>query len=240
MISFGVPWDTWEPVYEAIVADFEFDRGADEAARDELIELLAGRGLSPEHLPVSAGKTVAIAGAAPTISEEMEHLTEADLVFAASTASEVLIEAGIPVDIHVTDLDKDGRVVAKLAEDGVPIAVHAHGDNRDLLETAIPGIEARVFPTTQARPKRGIYNPGGFTDGDRAAFLADALGAAEVTFAGWSFDDPQVTSEKRRKLAWAERLLLWLEQRRGDRFDVLDGRRDRIELPGAFDTSRAN
>jgi uncharacterized Rossmann fold enzyme len=34
---------------------------------------------------------------------------------------------------------------------------------------------------------------------------------------------------KRRKLAWAERLLYWLERRRGERFSVLDGRRNGIE-----------
>jgi uncharacterized Rossmann fold enzyme len=46
---------------------------------------------------------------------------------------------------------------------------------------------------------------------------------------GWVFDDPAVSAEKREKLRWAERLLYWLERRRGQRFAVLDGRRDDIE-----------
>jgi uncharacterized Rossmann fold enzyme len=74
-----------------------------------------------------------------------------------------------------------------------------------------------------------VYNVGGFTDGDRAAFLADHCGADRLTFLGWDFDDPEVGPMKRRKLAWAERLLYWLERRRGERFGVLDGRRDAID-----------
>jgi hypothetical protein len=33
---------------------------------------------------------------------------------------------------------------------------------------------------------------------------------------------------KARKLQWAEHLLYWLERRRDDRFDVLEGRRDAL------------
>jgi len=84
-------------------------------------------------------------------------------------------------------------------------------------------------PTTQAAPASPVRNYGGFTDGDRAAFFADHFGAASLVFPGWDFEDPSVTTEKRQKLRWAERLLRWLEQRRGERFDVLDGRRDDIE-----------
>ena len=86
-----------------------------------------------------------------------------------------------------------------------------------------------MIPTTQAAPADGVRNFGGFTDGDRAAFFADAVGAAELVFPGWAFDDPTVSAEKRHKLGWAERLLYWLERRRDERFGVLDGRRDAID-----------
>ena len=86
-----------------------------------------------------------------------------------------------------------------------------------------------VLPTTQAAPAGPVSNPGGFTDGDRAAFLADARGADRLVFVGWDFDDPDVDPLKRQKLEWAERLLRWLERRRGERFDVLDGRRQGID-----------
>ena len=67
---------------------------------------------------------------------------------------------------------------------------------------------------------------------DRGAFLADHFGAARLVFPGWDLDDLSVGSEKAHKLAWAERLLAWLERRRGERFTVLDGRREAIEPVG--------
>jgi len=80
-------------------------------------------------------------------------------------------------------------------------------------------------------PRRPSTTPAGFTDGDRAAFLADACGADRLVFPGWSFDDPTVDAQKAKKLRWAERLLLVLEERRGERFAVLDGRREGIDRP---------
>ena len=62
-----------------------------------------------------------------------------------------------------------------------------------------------------------------------AAFLADRCGAARLVFPGWDLDDPAVDGQKARKLDWAERLLRLLERRRGERFPVLDGRRESID-----------
>jgi uncharacterized Rossmann fold enzyme len=134
----------------------------------------------------------------------------------------------------VTDLDKAPGVARDLTHAGTPVAVHAHGDNRGAIRGWVPGMATdRVLATTQVEPRGPVVNVGGFTDGDRAAFLADFLGAGALTFPGWDFDDPGVGAEKRRKLRWAERLLAWLERHRGERFGVLDGRRDGIEpLPG--------
>ena len=159
-----------------------------------------------------------------------DELRGADRVFAASTATDRLADAGVPVDAMVTDLDKNPETGAERTERGEPVVVHAHGDNRDSIDEWLPRYDARhVLATTQAAPRTPVANPGGFTDGDRAAFLADALGAAELVFVGWDFDDPGVSDGKARKLRWAERLLAWLERRRGERFALLDGRRDRID-----------
>ncbi len=130
----------------------------------------------------------------------------------------------------VTDLDKNPATVERLTERGVPVAVHGHGDNLDAIRTVVPNCDHEyVLPTTQAAPYGPVRNVGGFTDGDRAAFLADHAGAARLVFVGWDFDDPAVDPPKARKLEWAERLLFWLEARRDERFAVLDGRRDTIE-----------
>ncbi|MCU4925182.1 DUF115 domain-containing protein [Halobacteria archaeon AArc-dxtr1] len=220
----------WEPVYESILDDFGYDRAADEAARDELADVLAGE--EPAELEPMRGDRVAIAGAGPSLASpnELDRARDCDRVVAASTAADVLESAGVSVDCMVTDLDKNPETVVRLTERKTPVAVHAHGDNRPAIRAVVPNCRSEfVLPTTQAAPRGPVRNLGGFTDGDRAAFLADALGAGELGFVGWDLDDPSVDPVKARKLAWAERLLYWLEQRRGDRFSVLDGRREGIE-----------
>jgi hypothetical protein len=226
-------FDTWEPVYEAVLADFGFDRGADERARDDLARIWAGRvRYDPDRLD-AAGRTVAVAGAAPRLEDDRDLAAGADLVFAASGAAGRLLDAGVGVDCVVTDLDKDPDRALEISRTGTPVVGHAHGDNRDLVEAYGPRFAEGAFvPTTQAAPVGPVRNFGGFTDGDRAAFLADHLGADRLVFPGWAFDDPTVGAMKARKLEWAERLLRWLELRRGQRFSLLDGRRDGIDTDG--------
>jgi len=228
-------FEEWEPVYEAILADFGYDRAADERARNMLVDLLDGPGYDETTLAFGDA-TVAIAGGADRLLDELELAREADAVVAASVAAERLREHGVAVDCMVTDLDKVPGTAHRLTEAGTPVAVHAHGDNIPALREVVPDLRtAAVIPTTQARPIGPVRNYGGFTDGDRAAFLADALGAGRLLFPGWNFDDPSVGPEKRRKLAWAERLLYWLERRRDEQFAVLDGRREALAVPDGVD-----
>ncbi|WP_255149883.1 6-hydroxymethylpterin diphosphokinase MptE-like protein [Halorarius halobius] len=229
-------FDTWEPVYRRILADFGYDRESDERARDVLADLVGP--FDHARLEFLDGATVAVCGAAPTLGGELHVAREADAVVAASTAADVCREAGVDVDLLVTDLDKNPETARALTDSGVPVAAHAHGDNVGLVRDHVPTFAPEwTLPTTQAEPRGPVENFGGFTDGDRAAFLADEFGAADLLFPGWAFDDPAVGDEKARKLAWAERLLYWLERRRGERFAVLDGRRDDIDtsvLPPEF------
>ncbi|AGB15985.1 uncharacterized Rossmann fold enzyme [Halovivax ruber XH-70] len=225
-----VEFDEWEPVYEAIRSDFGYDRRADERARDRLLDRSSP--FQDRRNGIDPGTTVAVAGAAPSLATEVaiERASSADSVVAASTAVDVLEENGVTVDWMVTDLDKNPDTVIELATRSTPVAVHAHGDNVDAIDDVVPACpQGSILPTTQVRPRGHVVNVGGFTDGDRAAFLADSFGADELVFVGWAFDDPSVDSVKARKLAWAERLLYWLERRRGDHFDVLDGRRETID-----------
>ena len=218
----------WKPVYGTILSDFGFERAADERVRDRLAELTSA--FDGDRLPELSGSRVAVAGAAPSLAEELSLVREAEVVVAASAAADVCRDAGIGVDLMVTDLDKNPETAVELGREGVPVATHAHGDNAPAVETWVPRMADRwVLPTTQAAPVGPVENYGGFTDGDRAAFLADHFGAGALVFPGWDFDDPTVGPVKRRKLAWAERLLRWLELRRDERFDVLDGRRGGID-----------
>ncbi len=223
--------EEWDTIYEAILADFGYDRAGDEDARDRLAALVGDADpLVPDDITLEG--TVAVCGAAPTLADELDLARRADRVVAASNAAAICLRAEIEVDCMVTDLDKTPETARKLSKRDVPVAVHAHGDNLEALERYVPTFEIdSVLPTTQTRSAPPVVNLGGFTDGDRAAFLADRCGADRLVFPGWYFDDPTVTAEKAKKLRWAEQLLRLLEEQRGERFGVLDGRRDRIGRP---------
>jgi uncharacterized Rossmann fold enzyme len=229
-------YGTWSPVYREILRDFGYDSAGDERARDELADLT--RPFDLDRLDV-VGQTVAIAGGGPSLTDpdthrradELARAREADAVFAASVAADALREADIEIDCMVTDLDKNPATARELTREGTPVAAHAHGDNVPAVREWVPRFDAeQVLPTTQARPVAHVRNFGGFTDGDRAAFLADHLGARRLVFVGWDLDDPEVGDAKVKKLAWAERLLRWLEVRRGEEFEILDGRRDDLDV----------
>ncbi|KAB1188230.1 MULTISPECIES: 6-hydroxymethylpterin diphosphokinase MptE-like protein [Haloferax] len=217
----------WEPVYTQILDSFGFDRAGDEAARDVLASLVTP--FDRSRLAWD-GQTVAICGAAPSLADELSLLDDADVVVAASTAADVVRDAGYDLDMMVTDLDKNPETAVELTASGIPVAAAAHGDNVPAIREWVPQFESEhVLGTTQAAPVGPVVNWGGFTDGDRAAFIADELGAESLVFVGWDFDDPAVDEMKAHKLAWAERLVRWLEQRRNEEYAILDGRRDDIE-----------
>ena len=216
----------WEPIYEAILADLGFERRADERARDVAAEFASP--VSADRLAGLKNATVAVVGAAPSLATELDAFdpSSVDAVVAASTAVDVLADADIAVDLMVTDLDKNIETASELTHDGVVVAAHAHGDNIPAVREWLPQFGSQhTVVTTQAAPRGSVSNFGGFTDGDRAAFIADAFGASTLRFLGWDIDDPTVEPMKARKLRWAEHLLYWLERRRGDRFGMLDGRR---------------
>ncbi|RJX45188.1 hypothetical protein DM826_00380 [Halonotius aquaticus] len=228
-MSDSLAFTEWEPIYQAILADFGFDRAADERARDVAAEF--AEPFDHDRLAVFDGATVAVVGAAPSLTAEIAAFDpdSVDAIVAASTAVDVLADGDIAVDLMVTDLDKNTATARELTHQGTPVAAHAHGDNMPAVREWLPQFDSQhTLVTTQAAPTDAVANVGGFTDGDRAAFFADAFGADELRFLGWEFDDPAVGPMKARKLQWAEHLLYWLERRRDDRFDVLDGRRDAL------------
>lgn len=209
---------TWEPVYELLLADLGFDRAGDERARDRLASW--AEPFDPDRLGLD-GANVAVVAPGPSLAAELPAVDEADRVVAASSAADHLLASGRRPDLVVTDLDKTPTTAARLSRAGTPVAVHAHGDNLSALDAWLPEHDpASVLATTQAAPVDSVVNHGGFTDGDRGAFLADALGAARIEFVGWDLDDPSVDTMKAEKLAWARRLLRWLATRRDESFDI--------------------
>lgn len=205
-------WTAWAPTYRALVEDFGFDPRADEAARDALDAMLRDR------LPVDldalraalAGREAWIVGPAAAPPALRRVPAEAP-VLVADSAAQVALPVVRPLAI-VTDLD--GHVGVQVAANaaGVPLFVHAHGDNLPALRAHVPRLAGPVAGTTQAEPRGLVRNWGGFTDGDRACCLAAALGASRLALVGFDYDAPapksgQDVARKRRKLAWARRIV---------------------------------
>lgn len=113
--------------------------------------------------------------------------------------------------------DGDGTpYLEKGLNKGIPICLHAHGDNIDSWKKILEIIDddQEVILTHQTPYDiEGMYNPGGFTDGDRAVCIALALGATEIELVGFSIGEvgtwSAITDEKRKlmKLKWMNRVL---------------------------------
>jgi uncharacterized Rossmann fold enzyme len=194
----------WEPHYTAILEYFGFEREADEAAA-RLLADLADRDDVGLLEALIRGREVTVCGNAPSLPDEIDRIE--GTILAADAAAEVLADHGIRPDAVFTDLDGATDVFIDLSEQGTVMVVHAHGDNVPLLRHWVPRIPGPFVATTQAAPLPHVYNFGGFTDGDRAVFAADELGAATVRIVGFDLADKNVDPLKRGKLYWAGELL---------------------------------
>jgi len=197
-------FDEWEPYYLEILEHFGITREEDEKAARILASLLT----KDDCQLLSAlcrGETVTVCGNAPCLPLELDRIE--GCIFAADAASEVLRNSGIRPDAVFTDLDGATDDYLAMNNEGTIMVIHAHGDNIPHLLHWVPLFYGPVVGTTQARPFPPLHNFGGFSDGDRAAFAADALQAEQICFVGFDLDDRDVEPMKRGKLQWARRLL---------------------------------
>jgi hypothetical protein len=194
----------WEPYYQEILEYFGIDRAGDEEAARLLASLLTCDNII-SLASLTDGNDVTVCGNAPCLKDELGKIT--GIVFAADAAAEVLDTHGIRPDAIFTDLDGATDHFIELNREGTIIVIHAHGDNMPLLRHWVPRFPGKVVGTTQAAPLPHVYNFGGFSDGDRAVFAADELGASKITLVGFDLDDENVDPMKRGKLQWARKLL---------------------------------
>ncbi len=194
----------WERYYIQILEHFSFDRQEDEKAARILADLLPRDDISL-LLRFCRERTVTVCGNAPCLKRELDLIEGS--VLAADAAAEVLRASGIQPDAVFTDLDGATGDYPVMNRQGTLMVIHAHGDNIPLLRYWIPQFSGPLVGTTQARPFPPLHNFGGFTDGDRAVFAADHLGAARIILTGFDLDDPDVDFMKKEKLKWAYQLL---------------------------------
>jgi uncharacterized Rossmann fold enzyme len=197
-------FEEWEPYYLQILDYFAFDRDEDDRAAAVLDGLLDRDDL-PALAALCDGTGVTVCGNAPCLGRELHRIR--GVVFAADAAADLLCARGILPDAVFTDLDGASDGFFGMSRRGSVMVVHAHGDNIPLLKNWVPRFEGPVVATTQSTPQGRVHNFGGFTDGDRAVFAADALGASAIRIIGFDLDDRDVDPMKRGKLAWARTLL---------------------------------
>lgn len=211
-------WLAWAPTMAAIREEFGYDPEPDREAAHELRKLVPPtnrfRDLGVE---VRNRKDLVVAGCGPGLAKAKADVFVGKAVVAADGATERLRELGVVPRLVVTDLDGQPEALEWAAAQGSRMVVHAHGDNRKAIAALVPRLGPQVYGTHQLEPQPGLEplrNVGGFTDGDRAVLLCEALGARAALLVGFETDrepsryshgwDPKT---KPRKLAWAERIV---------------------------------
>jgi len=219
----------WESIYTKIVKDFHFSVKNDEKAADVLNTLLKQKiPLSLDELRDSIiGKEIIIFGAGPSLENSIiahKKMFVNKLKIAADGATTALLKYDIHPDIIVTDLDGKVADQLKANSDGSIVVMHTHGDNIDKIKRYVPRFKGKIVGTTQINPEPygNIHNFGGFTDGDRAVYLADHFHAKKIYLIGFDFNNEIGTYSfaenkdktlKLKKLKWCKNLINMLNKK---------------------------
>ncbi len=220
-------WTDWKPHYEWIVEQLGLNSNDDRKATSILSSLLEGtdfklvlKNLENEIV----GKDVIVCGAGPSLGVTLDNLKDRSelehrYIVAADGAVTALIERNIQCDLLVTDLDGKFEDIYNASQSGTITIVHGHGDNIPLLEKYVVKL-GNVLGSTQVEPLHNVFLWGGFTDGDRAAYIVSHYNPKRIILIGMDFGEIvgrwskpghsehcQGSSRKLMKLTIAEKLL---------------------------------
>ena len=212
-------WSVWRPWYIRIVERLGLDPEADVNAAKFLDDVLPEPNIT-ELTKLVRSKDCVVLGAGPSLDEDLEKLERRGWMnkplISADGATSALVKYR-PPDIVVTDLDGNVHDQLNAWNRESWLVLHAHGDNLDQIQRVAPRIDKRVLGTTQVEPSGKLFNFGGFTDGDRAAFMAHELGASRVYLAGMDLGSEigrhsgdKDIRRKLVKLSICKELLAWL------------------------------
>ena len=236
-------YSEWAPQYDRIRKEFGFDLAREEAAAELLESLLPeprrADPLAGAHARLE-GREAIVVGHAPNAGPpplwRRRATSPAPALIAADGATVPCLAAGLVPSVIVTDLD--GPVPSEIGANrrGSLVVVHAHGDNLAAIREWVPQFPGEIAGSWSGPPRDALLDVGGFTDGDRGAFLADHVGATRVVLWGFDFDrvdeaDPGARARKLAKLAWARRALDLLARK--GRAPLVVWRADGSEVPYA-------
>lgn len=228
----------WRAEYARIVDELGIDPEGDRRASEFLSQVFRDAPCVLRGLPDAVGRRLSVVvGASDHVHEDLrslEHVLHGfrDDVYlvSADSATPALLDVGLVPDAVVTDLDCPEQELLKAHSLGSLFFVHGHGDNLEALARLAIRIRDRAEPTCQVPDPVGhVHNFGGFTDGDRAVYIASALGCRTIVLVGMclscgvselsSRGKPRTTSwiaRKSKKLEIARRLLTLHHRHRPD------------------------
>jgi len=177
--------------YRSIANRLGLDATKDSAATAELDKRVGEFDLD-YFKGLLAGKKVIVFGAGPSLADDVRAVRKSRLLgdailVAADGAAKALTLAGLVPHVIVTDLDGAPPTLIWCAKHGSAVVVHAHADNILRMRTWVPRLKGKVFGTTQRAPTSKVLNFGGFTDGDRAVYLAEHFRPQLIALAGMDF-----------------------------------------------------
>ena len=231
----------WAGRYRAIQQEFGFSLEREAAAAEALEQRLRPRDRAAplERLRRRIeGRDAIVVGRAPGAGPpplwRLPALDRPPLLLVADGAAADCLAAGLVPSLIVSDLD--GPVESEVTANGRGslVVVHAHGDNVPAIERWVPEFPGELVGSWAGPPRPSLINVGGFTDGDRAAFLAEAMGARSIRLWGFDFErvretDPERRERKLAKLRWARNLLGELAAT--SRVPLLTWRKDGTTVP---------
>ncbi|MBD3255261.1 MAG: DUF115 domain-containing protein [Candidatus Lokiarchaeota archaeon] len=180
----------FEPWYRKIIERFNYEYEEDLSARDKLIEILEEKGsawdservLKRFHEKLHQKENIMILGCGPSLETSLQTIIDIKgrdffnqfIILAADGASILARKECLPLLGIFSDLDGISKKEFNYADF---VIIHAHGDNIEKLNYFKQQIikKQNIIATTQVRPRNSIYNPGGFTDGDRILYFISRL-----------------------------------------------------------------
>lgn len=212
----------WNAKYLEILKEFNYDKKQDFESAIILDSILKESNCLEEIREKINSKTVFVIGAGPSLSLAIPYLKKFKKItkIAADSALKYLIENEIKPEIIISDLDGDEESLKKAGKTNTIFVIHAHGDN--IAKLHLVENFKKCVGTTQTKEIGKIKNFGGFTDGDRAVFIANNFGAKKIILFGMDFGEKigkfsnTKISERKiklKKLEKAKSLLEWLAKK---------------------------
>ncbi|MCI4317688.1 MAG: DUF115 domain-containing protein, partial [Thermoplasmata archaeon] len=210
-----VEYAEWEPQYHRIMAEFGFSWPRERKSAERLRELLPDAALEAPERRLAArlrGRDAIVVGLAPHVGApplwKLASAVRPPAIIAADGAAARCLDAGLVPEVVATDLD--GPVPSEVSANarGALVVVHAHGDNLPAIDRWVPEFGGELAGSWSGPPEGGLIDVGGFTDGDRAAYLAHHFGASRILLWGFDFENveesgPAESARKKEKLRFA-------------------------------------